>query len=68
MNNNLTIELKACPDKFGKTYYVGKLDTPVLIDASKGITFLIFTSEEGAEQLQIAHMDKRPTPRKVNLE
>jgi len=55
-NNNLTLDLRPKQDKDGNTFYVGKIKAPILIDASKGIVFLIFTSEEGSEQMQIAHM------------
>jgi len=58
-NNNLTIDLKSKKDQHGNTFYIGKLRSPVLIDASKGIAFLVFTSESGSEQLQIAPMIDR---------
>lgn len=57
---NLQIELTPLQDKNGKTYYVGKLEAPVNIDASDGIAFLIFTSDPGNETLQItAAKDKK---------
>lgn len=55
--NNLTIDLKAKQDFEGRTFYVGKIKAPVLIDASNGITFLCFIADQGCEQLQIAVMD-----------
>lgn len=58
-NKNLTIELRARPDKHGRTIYVGKIRAPVLIDCSEGATFLIFIADEGAEELQIACMDQK---------
>lgn len=58
-NNNAIVDLKKCKDKDGGTFYVGKMKAPVLIDASKGIAFLIFIADEGEEQLQIALMDQK---------
>ena len=57
-NKNLTIELKSTKDKNGKTYHIGKIKAPVMIDCSEGVVFLIYTSEENMEELQIASMDK----------
>ncbi len=56
-SKNLVIELKSRKDKNGQTFFVGKLKCPVLIDASDGVVFLIYTSESGAEELQVALMD-----------
>jgi hypothetical protein len=56
-NKNLVIELKAREDKNHQVFYVGKLRAPVSIDCSQGVVFLIYTSEENAEELQIALMD-----------
>ena len=58
-NHNLVIDLKSRTDKAGKTYYVGKLEGPFLIDCKDGAVFLLFTSDKGAEQLQIAPMDEK---------
>ena len=58
-NKNLTIDLKARKDKDGMTFYVGKLKGPYLIDCSPGAVFLIFVSDQGDEQLQIAPMDNK---------
>jgi len=58
-NKNLTIELRARQDKDGRTFYVGKLRSPVLIDCSEGAVFLIFVSDHGAEEMQIACMDTK---------
>lgn len=57
MSSNLVIDLKSKKDKNGQTYFVAKLKCNVLIDASQGITFLVFTSEKGGEQIQIAPME-----------
>ena len=58
-NKNLTIDLKSRKDVDGQTFYVGKLQCPVLIDCSKGVVFLVFIADKGEEQLQIAVMDKK---------
>jgi hypothetical protein len=58
-NYNLMIDLKARTDKDGKIFYVGKMKSPVLIDCSEGASFLIFISDQGEEQLQIAPMDNK---------
>lgn len=58
-NKNLTIDLKARKDIDGQVFYVGKIESPVLIDCSKGAVFLVFVSDKGEEQLQIAPMDKK---------
>jgi hypothetical protein len=59
MSNNLTIDLKAREDKDGKTFYIGKLKAPVLIDAEKGAVFLVFICDKGEEQLQIGLMENK---------
>lgn len=56
-NKNLVIELKPREDKHKQIYYVGKIEAPVLIDCREGVVFLIYVSESGAEELQIAPMD-----------
>lgn len=53
-SNNLMIDLKKREDADGKTFYVGKLKAPMQIDCRDGATFLIFLSDLGEEQLQIA--------------
>ena len=58
-NKNVTIDLKARKDKDGMIFYVGKLKAPVLIDCSQGAVFLVFVSDHGDEQLQIALMDNK---------
>lgn len=58
-NKNVTIDLKARKDKDGQVFYVGKIKAPVLIDCSVGAVFLIFVSDQGDEQLQIALMDNK---------
>jgi len=58
-NKNVTIDLKSRVDKDGKIFYVGKVKAPVLIDCTKGAVFLVFVSDHGEEQLQIALMDSK---------
>lgn len=58
-NKNVTIDLKARKDIDGQTFYVGKVKAPVLVDCSLGVVFLIFVSDKGEEQLQIALMDDK---------
>jgi len=58
-NKNVTIDLKARKDKDGMIFYVGKIKAPVLIDCSQGAVFLVFISDQGDEQLQIALMDNK---------
>ncbi len=58
-NKNVMIDLKARKDKDGMIFYVGKIKAPVLIDCSMGAVFLVFVSDRGDEQLQIALMDNK---------
>jgi hypothetical protein len=58
-NKNITIDLKARKDVDGQIFYVGKVKAPVLIDCSVGAVFLVFVSDKGEEQLQIALMDNK---------
>lgn len=53
---NLTIKLNSNQDRDGKTYYVGKLKFDGSISFKDGVTFLLFISDEGDEQLQLAPM------------
>lgn len=58
-SKNVTIDLKARKDKDGMIFYVGKIKAPVLIDCTQGAVFLVFVSDQGDEQLQIALMDNK---------
>jgi hypothetical protein len=58
-NKNIVIDLKARKDVDGQTFYVGKVKAPVLIDCYQGAVFLVFISDKGDEQLQIAVMDNK---------
>lgn len=59
--NNLKIELDPRLDKEEEVYYLGRLKAPILIDMSEGATFLIFLSDSGTEELQIAVNNKENT-------
>jgi hypothetical protein len=58
-NKNVTIDLKARKDQDDRVFYVGKIKAPILIDCSMGAVFLVFVSDKGDEQLQIALMDTK---------
>ena len=58
-NKNLVIKLFPRKDVDGQTFYVGRVEAPVLIDCSEGAAFLVFISDKGDEQLQIALMDRK---------
>jgi hypothetical protein len=58
-NKNLTVDLKARPDVDGRTFYVGKLKFPGTIDCKEGVVFLIFVSDTGEEQIQIAPLNSK---------
>jgi hypothetical protein len=57
-NANIRLDLKSRRDKTGQTYFIAKLKGPFTIDCSKGAVFLVFTSDPGAEELQIAPMEE----------
>lgn len=58
-NSNLKIDLYERKDRNKKTFYVGKLKGDFTLNFAKGVSFLIFVSDNGGEQLQIAPMDSR---------
>jgi hypothetical protein len=54
----LKIELKKIPrDANGQPYYIGKLQFPGTLDFEEGVSFMVFTSEEGFEEIQMAPLD-----------
>ena len=59
--NNLKVELDVRLDGKNKIYYIGRLKYPGRIDLSNGTTFLVFLSDSGGEELQIACNDKQNT-------
>lgn len=59
MANNdgrLILELEPRLDADNKTYHIAKIKFPGVLDCSKGLAFLVFTSEIGAECLQISEI------------
>ena len=56
INDRLSIELEPRTDDQGRKYFVGKLKGPITIDCENGVAFLIFVSEEGAEELQVCNI------------
>ncbi len=57
-NNNLIIDLVPKLDRKEDIYHIGRIKFPGRITFNKGVTFLIFLSEEGDEEIQIAVNDK----------
>ena len=55
---NLVVDLEPRDDKKGNIYYIGRLKAPISIDLDSGVTLLVFISESGDEELQIAVNDK----------
>ena len=51
------IELTADYDKYDQKYYHGKLQWPGTLEFSQGASFMVFLSEEGCEEIQIAPLD-----------
>ncbi len=58
-NSNLKVDLYPRKDIDGNTYYVGKLRFNGNITFKDGMTFLVFVSDKGNEQLQLAPMDSK---------
>ena len=65
-NKNVTIKLKSKRDRDGQTIYFGKMEAPVLIDCREGVTFLVFVSDQGDEQLQIALMNSKKSKKNTH--
>jgi len=59
--NNLKVDLDPREDKEKQIYYLGRLQFPGRIDFSHGVTFLVFLSEDGAEEVQVAINNKENT-------
>ena len=55
--SNFKIELDPREDKDQQIYYLSKKAGPLILNLKKGAAFLIFTSEDGNEELQIANLD-----------
>lgn len=61
----LIIPMHRVIDRDGNPYYIGKLQFPGVIDLGEGASIMLFTSEEGAEELQIGILDPRKRSGKV---
>ena len=59
--NNLKIELDPRFDKDDNIFHIGRLRSPIVIDLSQGVTFLVFLSEDGSEEVQLAINDRENT-------
>ena len=57
--NNIKLDLKARLDADKQTYFVAKLQGPFSINCEDGVAFLVFISDQGEEQLQIAPFDHK---------
>lgn len=51
------IQLSRQLDHNEDPYFIGKLQVPMTMDFDEGVSFMIFTSEEGYEELQIGPLD-----------
>lgn len=58
----LRIRLDKKKDADGKIYYLAKVKFPGTLDFKDGAVFLIFTSEEGEEEMQIGNLHNGPMP------
>ena len=58
---NMKVELHPREDKNGSMFHLGKLQFPGSINCSDGVTFLIFLSEDGEEELQVATINNDNT-------
>ncbi len=58
-NNNIIVDLKSRLDRDGQKYFIGRIKAPVAIDCSQGAVFLIYVSDPGEEEMQIALMDNK---------
>ena len=55
-SGRLTLPLEAKIDGNGQKYYIAKLKGPISINCKDGICLLVFTSDSGNEELQIADL------------
>ncbi len=53
----LTVPMYRALDHNNNPYFIGKLQFPGFIDLTNGASFMLFTSDEGAEELQIGPLD-----------
>jgi len=52
----LRIPLEKKKDMDGRTYYLAKIEFPGTLNFKDGVAFLIFTSDEGEEEMQIGNL------------
>lgn len=66
MNETLVIDseaktiihlIKVPKDVSGNPYFIGKMQFPGTMDFEYGVSFMVFTAEEGYEELQISPLD-----------
>jgi hypothetical protein len=57
-NSNLRIDLKKKTDRSNRFFYIGKLKLNATLNLNEGLAFLVFVSEDGSEELQIAPFEK----------
>lgn len=57
--DKLAVRLTPRFDESGNKYYIGRLEFPGTVNFENGAVFLVFTSEEGSEELQIAVDDSK---------
>lgn len=55
----IKIDLDSRIDSFGNKYYLAKVEAPILIDCREGAAFMIFTSQEGEEEMHICLLGKK---------
>jgi len=67
MDGKLKISLDKRVDSYGKTFYIGKIESPITIDCEKGIAFLVFISDESEEELQICNLEKSNKPKEPKV-
>jgi hypothetical protein len=53
-DDNLKIKLERRPDELENFFYLAKVKRKLTIPCHQGVSFLIFTSKEGQEELQIS--------------
>jgi len=61
----LKVQLFKLQDKWHNDYYVGKLQFPGTFDYGQGMSFMVFVSETGVEELQIGPVDPEKQSKKV---
>lgn len=47
------IDLESRPDRWGKSIYIGKVESPCMLSFKRGVMFLLFNADPGVEELRI---------------